>query len=180
MEENLREYIPLLPRETIRATMPQFFKDCYSGSTCIIDCSETPLQKCKNRDSRGESFSHYFAQNTIKYLVAIALCALDLFISSAYGGRCSDKYITSDPGVTLSKRWGHGWPGASQSVICYTRGRSNEQFQPINLKYTYTQLVFGSIAFKLFNLGQTFWVAFHKLPTMRWVNFGPFLLTELV
>ena len=35
-------------------------------------------------------------------------------------------------------------------------------------------------AFKLFNLRQTFWVAFHKRPTISWVNFGPFLLTELV
>ena len=43
----------------------------------------------------------------------------------------------------------------------------------------YTQLVFGSIAFKLFNLGQMFRVAFHKLPTISWLNFGPFLLTEL-
>jgi hypothetical protein len=47
-------------------------------------------------------------------------------------------------------------------------------------KFTYTQLVFGSIAFKLFNLSKTFCVAFYKLPTISWVNFGPFLLTELV
>ena len=37
-----------------------------------------------------------------------------------------------------------------------------------------------SIAFKFFNLGQSFRVAFHKLPTINWVNFGPFILTELV
>jgi hypothetical protein len=30
------------------------------------------------------------------------------------------------------------------------------------------------------NLGQTFRVAFHKIPTISWVMFGPFLLTELV
>uniref|UniRef100_A0A4W5P6M8 ribonuclease H n=1 Tax=Hucho hucho TaxID=62062 RepID=A0A4W5P6M8_9TELE len=46
--------------------------------------------------------------------------------------------------------------------------------------HTYTQLVSGSIAFKLFNLDQTFWIAFHKLPTISLVNFGPFLLAELV
>ena len=39
---------------------------------------------------------------------------------------------------------------------------------PVGQKFTYTQLVFGSIAFKLFNLGQMFWVAFHKLPTISW------------
>uniref|UniRef100_A0AAZ3SXG6 THAP-type domain-containing protein n=1 Tax=Oncorhynchus tshawytscha TaxID=74940 RepID=A0AAZ3SXG6_ONCTS len=84
MEENPREYIPRLLRETIRATMPQCFKDHYPGRTCIIDCSEMALQKSKNLDSRGESFSHYYTQNTIKYLVAIAPCGLVMFISSAY------------------------------------------------------------------------------------------------
>ena len=48
---------------------------------------------------------------------------------------------------------------------------------PVDQKFTYTQLVFGSITYKLFNLGQTSRVAFHKLPTISWVNFGPFLLT---
>ena len=44
-------------------------------------------------------------------------------------------------------------------------------------QFTYTQLVFGSIAFlNCLNLGQMFWVAFHKLPTISWMNFGPFLL----
>ena len=33
---------------------------------------------------------------------------------------------------------------------------------PVGQKFTYTQLVFGSIAFKLLNLGQTFWVASHN------------------
>jgi hypothetical protein len=33
----------------------------------------------------------------------------------------------------------------------------------VGQKFTYTHLVFGSIAFKLFNLGQTFRVTFHKL-----------------
>ena len=51
---------------------------------------------------------------------------------------------------------------------------------PVGQKFTYIQLVFGSIAFNLFNLGHTFWVAFHKLPAISWVNFGLFLLTELV
>jgi hypothetical protein len=50
----------------------------------------------------------------------------------------------------------------------------------VGQKFTYTQLVFGSIAFKLLNMGQMFLVAFHKLPTKSWMNFGPFLLTELV
>jgi hypothetical protein len=78
MEENQRMYIPRLLRETGLATMPQCFKDHYPGTSCIIDCSETALQKCKNLDSRRESFSHYYAQNTIKYLVAIVPCDVHL------------------------------------------------------------------------------------------------------
>jgi hypothetical protein len=39
----------------------------------------------------------------------------------------------------------------------------------VGQKFTSTQLVSGSIAFKLFNLGQTFRVAIHKLPTISWV-----------
>jgi hypothetical protein len=51
---------------------------------------------------------------------------------------------------------------------------------PVGQKFTYTQLVFDSIAVKLFNLGQTFQVAFHKLPTISWVNFGLSFQTELL
>ncbi|XP_067249304.1 uncharacterized protein [Chanodichthys erythropterus] len=98
MEENMRQYIPWLPKETISAKMPQCFKEYHPGTTCIIDCSETPLQRARSLDSRAESFSHYYAQNTIKYLVAIAPCGLIMFISPVYGGRSSDKFITCDSG----------------------------------------------------------------------------------
>ncbi|XP_055067716.2 uncharacterized protein [Misgurnus anguillicaudatus] len=98
MEENMRYYIPWLPRETIQATMPQCFKEHFPNTTCVIDCSETPLQKPRTLDSRGESYSHYYGQNTIKYLVCIAPCGLIMFISPAYGGRCSDKFITANSG----------------------------------------------------------------------------------
>ncbi|KAK0153581.1 hypothetical protein N1851_004647 [Merluccius polli] len=96
LEEATRDLIPWLPRETIRATMPPSFKIKYPKTTCILDCSESLLQKAKNLDSRGESYSHYYSHNTAKYLVSIAPCGLIMFISVAYGGRCSDKFITMD------------------------------------------------------------------------------------
>ena len=86
LEEVLRPLIPWLPRETIRATMPAAFKKNFPSTTCIIDCSESLLQKPKNLDSRGETYSHYYSHNTVKYLVAVAPCGLIMFISAAYGG----------------------------------------------------------------------------------------------
>uniref|UniRef100_A0A672GMW1 DDE Tnp4 domain-containing protein n=1 Tax=Salarias fasciatus TaxID=181472 RepID=A0A672GMW1_SALFA len=98
MEEKLSSYIVWLPRETIDATTLQCFKEHHPTTTCLIDCFETALPKPHNLDSRGASYSHCYGQNTIKYLVAIAPCGLIMFISAAYGGRRSDKFITSDCG----------------------------------------------------------------------------------
>ncbi|KAL2095746.1 hypothetical protein ACEWY4_007894 [Coilia grayii] len=98
MEVKLRGYMPWMGREAIQATMPQCFKDHFPRTTCIIDCSETPLQRAHNLHSRGESYSHYYGENTVKYLVAIAPCGLIMFISPAYGGRCSDKFISTHSG----------------------------------------------------------------------------------
>ncbi|KAL2099515.1 hypothetical protein ACEWY4_003909 [Coilia grayii] len=99
MEEGLRPLIVWLPRETIKATMPASFQKFFPNTTCVIDCSESMLQKPKYLDSRGESYSHYYSHNTIKYLVGIAPCGLIIFISSAYGGHTSDKYITMNSGI---------------------------------------------------------------------------------
>ncbi|XP_044073668.1 uncharacterized protein si:dkey-56d12.4 [Siniperca chuatsi] len=99
LEEVLRPLIPWLPKETIQATMPEAFKKNFPNTTCIVDCSESLLQKPKNLDSRGESYSHYYSHNTVKYLVAFAPCGLIMFMSAAYGGRCSDKFITTDSGL---------------------------------------------------------------------------------
>uniref|UniRef100_A0A673ZJ57 THAP-type domain-containing protein n=1 Tax=Salmo trutta TaxID=8032 RepID=A0A673ZJ57_SALTR len=96
--EHRRMYIPWLPRETIQNTLPQCFKEKFPNTTCFIDCSETTLQKAHNIDSRGQSFSHYYSSNTLKYLVAVAPCELVILISPAYGGRCSDKFITQNSG----------------------------------------------------------------------------------
>ena len=76
--------------------MPQRFREKYSNTSCIIYCIETTLWKPHNLDSRGESCSH--SRNTLMYLVAIAPCGLVVLIS-AYGGRCSNKFIIPEIGL---------------------------------------------------------------------------------
>jgi hypothetical protein len=67
-----------------------------------------------------------------------------------------------------------------KNVKSQNNSRDNYLFQllffhhiPSGSEMYMNQILIECIAFKLFNLGQTFWVAFHKLPTISWVNFGP-------
>ncbi|XP_035853758.1 uncharacterized protein LOC118494305 [Sander lucioperca] len=96
--EHTQDLIPWLPRETIKATLPKAFMDSFPNTTCIIDCTESVLQKAKNLDSRTESYSHYYASNTVKYLVATAPSGIVMYISEAYGGKCNDRFITQNSG----------------------------------------------------------------------------------
>ena len=64
LEEVLRPLIPWLPRETIWATMHAAFKRNVPSTPCIINCSESLLQKPQNLDSRRETYSHYYSHNT--------------------------------------------------------------------------------------------------------------------
>ena len=100
MCEHMKDLIVWLPRETIKATLPKAFKEHFfkKHTTCVIDCTETVLQKAKNLNSRSESYSHYYANNTVKYLVAVSPSGVIMFISDAYGGKCSDRYITQNSG----------------------------------------------------------------------------------
>ena len=106
MSEHTKDLLLWLPRETLKATMPKPFKDHFPNTTCVIDCSEIILLKAKHLDCRSESYSHYYANNTVKYLVAIAPCGLIMFISDAYGGTCSDRYITQNSGFLDNLRAG--------------------------------------------------------------------------
>ena len=77
--------------------MPSCFER-YPNTTCILDCTETIMQKASNLKSRGESYSNYKSHNTVKYCVLIAPNGL-MHISRAYGGRASDKFIVQDCGI---------------------------------------------------------------------------------
>ncbi|XP_034038995.1 uncharacterized protein LOC117521760 [Thalassophryne amazonica] len=98
MCEQMKDLIVWLPRETIKATLPKAFKDHFANTTCVIDCTETVLQKAKNLNSRSESYSRCYANNTVKYLVAVSPSGIIMFISDFYGGKCSDRYITQNSG----------------------------------------------------------------------------------
>ncbi|KAJ8278435.1 hypothetical protein GJAV_G00087590 [Gymnothorax javanicus] len=98
MSEHVKDLILWLPRKTIKATLPQAFQEQFSNTTCVVDCVETVLQKAKSLDSRRELYGHYYTNNTAKYLVAVSPSGIIMFISDAYGGKCSDRYIIQNSG----------------------------------------------------------------------------------
>ena len=98
LAEKLKGLVAWLPRETIRACCPESFQENYPKTTCIIDCAETFIQRPTNLKSRCETFSNYKSHNTAKYLVGISPHGQIMFISKAFGGRASDKFIVEKSG----------------------------------------------------------------------------------
>ena len=93
-------------RESLIRTMLQCFK-CFKFSfgtkpTVIIDCFKIFIEKPTNLLARAQTFSSYKHHNTIKVLVGITPQATISYVSEAWGGQTSGKFLTENCGI-LSK-----------------------------------------------------------------------------
>ncbi|XP_060581210.1 uncharacterized protein LOC132737861 [Ruditapes philippinarum] len=87
-------------REELRQTMPLEFRKSFGQKTAvIIDCFEVFIQRPKNLLARAQTWSSYKHTNTVKFLVGITPQGSISFLSKAWGGRASDKYITENCGI---------------------------------------------------------------------------------
>lgn len=84
--------IPWPSKNEINSNMPLCFKN-YSDTRIIINCIEIPLMKPKHLSDSIVTYSQYKSTYTAKFITGIIPGGILSFITSAYGGRASDKFI---------------------------------------------------------------------------------------
>lgn len=129
-----------------------------SGKKCvvIIDCFKVFIDLPSNLIARAETWSSYKHHNTVKFLIGISPQGTGSYISNAWGGRVSDKYITKNcgfldnilPGDLVIADRGFdiqdtlGCIMAQVNMPAFTRGKS--QLAPVDLetirKITYVRI----------------------------------------
>ncbi|CAH3046558.1 unnamed protein product [Porites lobata] len=87
-------------REDLWRTMPQCFKYSFGNkTTVIIDCFEVFINRPSNLLARGQTWSSYKHHNTVKVLIGITPQGTISYVSQAWGGRTSDKFLTENCGI---------------------------------------------------------------------------------
>ncbi|CAH3118147.1 unnamed protein product [Pocillopora meandrina] len=87
-------------REDLWRTMPQCFKYSFGNkTTVIIDCFEVFINRLSNLLARAQTWSSYKHHNTVKVLIGITPQGTISYVSQAWGGRTSDKYLTENCGI---------------------------------------------------------------------------------
>jgi len=99
MSREMNQLISWPDHGLVRETLPDCFKPKYTRTKCIIDCSEVFIQRPTSLSARGETYSNYKSHNTAKFLVAISPTGAIIFVSKCWGGRVSDKHLTSSCGI---------------------------------------------------------------------------------
>ena len=100
LDVRLAPLINWLEREDLWRTMPQCFKHSFGNkTTVIIDCFEVFINRPSNLLAREKTWSSYKHHNTVKVLIGITPQGTISYVSQAWGGRTSDKFLTLNCGI---------------------------------------------------------------------------------
>ena len=136
-------------REELWRTMPSCFQYSFGkATTIIIDCFEIYIDRPSNLLARAQTYSHYKSHNTVKVLIGITPQGSVCFVSKAWGGRTSDKYLTehcgmlknlmpgdlvmADRGFTIEENL--SLYQAKLAIPAFTKGKS--QLDPVSVEKT--------------------------------------------
>ena len=86
-------------RGAVNETMPEGFKQKYSSTRVIIDCTEVRCQMPCSLHFNGELFSNYKHHTTLKGLIGISPGGGITFISQLYTGSICDREIVVRSGL---------------------------------------------------------------------------------
>ena len=64
----------------------------------IIDCTELGLEKPSLAKAQAQTYSNYKSRNTCKVLIGCTPAGYPCFVSKAYGGKASDRFIVENSG----------------------------------------------------------------------------------
>ena len=151
MDVRLKFMISWPEREQLWKTMPMCFQYAFGKKvTVVIDCFEMFIERPSNLLARAQTFSAYKHHNTIKVLIGITPQGNISFVSEAWGGRTSDKYLTENcscgfleflvPGDMVMADRGFtiydsvGLKQAKLSIPAFTKGKP--QLDPVDVERT--------------------------------------------
>ena len=86
-------------RDTVRRNHPDSFRKFYPKCRVIIDCTELYIETPSSLETAAACWSQYKHHYTVKFLVGITPNGAISFLSSCYGGRATDIFITEDSGI---------------------------------------------------------------------------------
>lgn len=95
---HFKDSIDMPPQDNIHANIPTCFRKHYKGLRGILDCTEFFIQRPRSLELQAMTHSDYKHHNTAKVLVVITPRGKIAYLSSAYGGKASDKHIVDDCG----------------------------------------------------------------------------------
>ena len=100
MDTRLSPLIHWPERAELWSTMPECFQYSFGKRiTVIIDCFEIFIEKPSNLLAQAQTFSSYKHHNTTKVLIGVTPQGTISFVSNAWGGRTSDKFLTENCGI---------------------------------------------------------------------------------